>query len=201
MATRTTKNLYEVLGAREGRLAGGDQEGLPQARAAVPPGQEPGRQGGRGDVQGGAGRLRRPLRPGEAASSTTPGARRAAGPSSGPGGSFTFDFGDFGDLGDLLGGIFGGRRRRHAGAVSARPARPGRGGRAQPLVRGRAARRRDDDSRQPRVGVLDVQGLGSEARDAAQDVSRSAAAAASSPRRRGCSRSRSRARAAAGTAR
>ena len=51
---------------REGRLAGRDQEGLPQARAQVPPGQEPGRQGGGGAVQGGPGRLRRPLRPGEA---------------------------------------------------------------------------------------------------------------------------------------
>ena len=91
-------------------------------------------------------------------------------PEFGPGGSFTFDFGDFGDLGDLLGGIFGGRR----GGMRAQSPRgrrgQRRGGRAQPLVRGRAARRGDDDSGQPRVGVLDVQGIGSEARDAAEDL-------------------------------
>ena len=43
-----------------------DQEGLPQARAPVPPGQEPGRQGGRGALQGGPGRVRDPVRPREA---------------------------------------------------------------------------------------------------------------------------------------
>ena len=43
-----------------------DQEGLPQARPQAPPRLEPGRRRGRGALQGAAGRLRRPLRPGEA---------------------------------------------------------------------------------------------------------------------------------------
>ena len=50
----------------EGRLPGRDQEGLPEARAPVPPGPEPGRQGSRGALQGDPGRLRRPAGPGEA---------------------------------------------------------------------------------------------------------------------------------------
>ena len=60
MATRS-KNLYDVARRLEDRVAGRDQEGLPQARPPVPPGHEPGRQGGRGALQGGPGRLRRAL--------------------------------------------------------------------------------------------------------------------------------------------
>ena len=43
----------------EGRVGGRGQEGLPQARRQVPPGQEPGRRFGRGEVQGSAERVRR----------------------------------------------------------------------------------------------------------------------------------------------
>ena len=48
------------------RLAGRHQEGVPQARAAVPPGREPRQQGRRGAVQGDLGRQRRLVRRGEA---------------------------------------------------------------------------------------------------------------------------------------
>ncbi len=48
------------------RLAGRHQEGVPQARAAVPPGREPRQQGRRGAVQGDLGGQRRLVRRGEA---------------------------------------------------------------------------------------------------------------------------------------
>src|SRR3954462_2304681 len=51
---------------RQEGLGRRDQEGLPQARAQVPPGQEPGEQGRRGAVQGGPGRVRDPLGPRQA---------------------------------------------------------------------------------------------------------------------------------------
>src|SRR5581483_2443276 len=51
---------------REERVRRRDQEGVPPARAEVPPGQESGRRGGGGAFQGGPGRVRRALRPGEA---------------------------------------------------------------------------------------------------------------------------------------
>ena len=92
---------------------GRDQEGLPQARAAAPPGREPGRQRGRGALQGGAARLRRALRPGEA-QAVRP-LRRGERRGRGPGGyTFTegFDLGDLGDLGDIFGGLFGARGRQ-----------------------------------------------------------------------------------------
>ena len=55
-----------MLGRREEGVARRDQEGLPQARAAVPPRPQPGRRAGRGALQGGPGRLRRARRPREA---------------------------------------------------------------------------------------------------------------------------------------
>ena len=93
------ESLYDTLGVKKGASARRDQEGVPQARAPVPPGHEPGRQGRRGALQAGADRVRRPLRRREAE-----GVRplrlderpRRAGP--GPGG-VNVDFGDF-DLGD-----------------------------------------------------------------------------------------------------
>ena len=55
------KDYYQVLGVPKNALAGGDQEGVPQARAAVPPGREPRQQGRGGAVQGDLGRQRRPV--------------------------------------------------------------------------------------------------------------------------------------------
>ena len=60
------KDYYQVLGVPKNALAGGHQEGVPQARAAVPPGREPRQQGRRGAVQGDLGGQRRPVRRGEA---------------------------------------------------------------------------------------------------------------------------------------
>ena len=51
---------------RQEGVAGRDQEGLPQARAPVPPGPQPGRREGRGALQGDPARLRRPRRPRQA---------------------------------------------------------------------------------------------------------------------------------------
>ena len=106
---------------REERLAGRAEEGLPQARPSVPPGQEPGRRGGRDALQGDPARLRRPLRPGEA-QAVRPRSARANG-RTGPGPT-NVDFGDF-DLGDIFGGLFGrgrgGRRAAGRSAVSAAP--------------------------------------------------------------------------------
>ena len=56
------KDLYRVLGVDKKASAGRDQEGLPQARAPVPPRPQPGRRAGRGALQGGLGRLRHPGR-------------------------------------------------------------------------------------------------------------------------------------------
>src|SRR4029079_15196018 len=53
-------------GRRQEGLGRRDQESLPQARAQVPPGQEPRRQGRRGALQGGTGRVRDPVRRREA---------------------------------------------------------------------------------------------------------------------------------------
>ena len=60
------ESLYDTLGVKKGASAGRDQEGVPEARAPVPPGHEPGRQGRGGALQGGADRVRRPLRRREA---------------------------------------------------------------------------------------------------------------------------------------
>ncbi len=125
------------------RLAGRDQEGVPQARAPVSPGQEPRRQGGGGEVQGGQPGLRDALRPREAqavrraqpARRLRPGARRRLPPGSrrafqgfdprmfgqGQGGA-QFDMGDLGDiLGNLFGGAAGGARRGRRRPPSAAP--------------------------------------------------------------------------------
>ena len=110
------------------RLAGRHQEGVPQARAAVPPGREPRQQGRRGAVQGDLRGQRRPVRPGEAGE-LRPGAgdgrgrvrpgrtgsrRRGAGRAAfgGPGG-VRYETADF-DIGDLLRGFgnAGGRGRQ-----------------------------------------------------------------------------------------
>ena len=119
----------------EERLAGRDQEGVPQARARGPPGQEPGRRGRGGALQGGAGRLRRPLgsREAQAVRLVRLGERR------GPGPATNVDFGDF-DLGDIFGGLFGGAGGGAGGAAAAaRPARQRRRGRGAHLLRGLAA--------------------------------------------------------------
>ena len=57
-------NPYDTLGVRQERLGRRDQEGLPQARARASSRRERRR---RGALQGDPGRLRRALRPGEAA--------------------------------------------------------------------------------------------------------------------------------------
>ena len=185
----------------EERLRGRDQEGLPQARAPVPPGPEPGRRERGGALQGGPGRLRRALRSREA-QAVRP-ARLAHVPAARPGGGFQWSgtSATSGDLGDLFGGLFG----------------RGRGGTARAARRAAARRRRRgatvslsfEDSLKGVETKIPVEleaacstcrGSGARARHGADRSARSAAAAASRPRARASSRSRSRARAAAATA-
>ena len=147
-------------GRLQERLAGRDQEGVPQARARAPPGQEPRQQGGRGEVQGGQHRPTRrsptprsassttssagsaPSAPGPAAASVrAPAAPRASTRAcSARAGVAQFDMGDLGDiLGNLFGGAAGGARPRppQGGRARRRPA-----GRRHRVVRRRAERRR-----------------------------------------------------------
>ena len=133
---RLPKSLYEIARRLQERVAGRAQEGVPQARPRGAPRPEPGQ---RGALQGGAGRLRRALRPGEA-QAVRP-LRLDERPAGAGGAGTTFDFGDF-DLGDIFGGLFS--RGGAAAAAAARPARQRRRGRGARLVRGRAAGRADD---------------------------------------------------------
>ena len=60
------RNPYEILGVPKNAGRRRDQEGVPQARARVPPRPQSRRRGRRGALQGGAGRVRRALRRREA---------------------------------------------------------------------------------------------------------------------------------------
>ena len=193
------KNPYEVARRRQEGLRRGDQEGLPQARAPVPPGQEPGRHRGRGALQGDPGGLRvlsdpekrkavrlgrRHLR--RAASTRAPSARRwpaasAASATSSPTSSAA----------PRAGGRPGGRRAPSAAATS-RPRS------TSPSSRRWRARRCRSPCRWPRPARPVAAPAPSPAprrRSAA-----AARAAASRPSRRACSRSRSRAASAAAPA-
>ncbi len=162
------------------------------------PDRESRRRRGRGEVQGGPGRLRRPLRCRRSASSTTRSARptgaRRAGRRLVELRSERFDFGN---LGDLFGGMFARPRPAAAGRAARRRHRGGR----QPLLRGLAQGRRD--ARSPSRSTPPARSAAARARSRAprRSSAPSAAAAASCPRARASSRSRSRARAAAGTER
>ncbi len=125
-----TPDYYKMLGVDKKATPRGDQEGLPQARAPVPPGPQPRRQGRRGALQGD---LRRPTTcsatPRSASSTTAAPARsRRRGPGGGFGGFGNFDF-DASSMGDILSNLFGGAGGPGgAGARSGRQrARPERG--------------------------------------------------------------------------
>ena len=64
-------DYYEILGVQRTALGRRDQEGVPKAGPAVPSRQEPGQQGGGGEVQGGRGGVRGPRRPARSGSATT----------------------------------------------------------------------------------------------------------------------------------
>ena len=203
MATRP--DYYKTLGRRQEGDRRGDQEGLPQARAQVPPRPQPRRQEGRGALQGDLPGPRRARRPREAQAVRQRHAARsrpAAGPGGGFGGFGNFDF-DASSMGDILSNLFGGVGRA-AGAWPARePRRP-------------RARERGNDL-EAQVSITFDQAVagaqvplqvpmratcatchGTGAKPGTTPSSAPAAkAAASRPRARGCSRSPSRARAAA----
>ena len=170
MATRAKSTLR---GSRrlEDRFAGRDQEGLPQARPRVPPGQEAGRQGGRGAVQGDPGRVRRSVGSREAQAVRRVRLRRRS-------------------SGRLSGRGRAGRRRqlrlrrhlrplrrfrRHLRPRSwARTRQPRRGhpGPGQPVVRRLAARNRDADPRRGRACLPRVRRLGRAAGHVTDDLPR-----------------------------
>ena len=129
------KDFYRELGVGQGRLAGRDQEGLPQDRAGEPPRHQARRREGRGAVQGGGRGVRRPLRHRRSASEYDEAralfagrplrrlrrwrGRRLRRPRRRTGAQGGFDVNDLfgggrpgggggGGIGDLLGGIFGG---------------------------------------------------------------------------------------------
>ena len=120
--------LLQDPGRRQEGVAGRDQEGLPQARAQVPPGHQQGGRGGgalQGDLRG---LRRRSATPRSARSTTAAGRCSAAATRSaaarGGGGAGGADFGSFSDI---LSGIFnsgggrGGARTKPAAERGARP--------------------------------------------------------------------------------
>ena len=186
---------------REDRVAGRDQEGVPQARARAPSRPQPGRRRRGGALQGGAAGVRRALRRGEAqavrplrrAERARRRRRRAQ--------NFDFDF-DFtsatsatSSAGSSAAGRAGGSARSTASRCAAPTSR-------------REVRLSFEDSLRGAEAKVPVE-LTVACHDAAaparsparrRSSAPSATAAASSPSRRGSSRSRSRARAAAATA-
>jgi molecular chaperone DnaJ len=108
VATRTTKNLYEVLGLEKGASQDEIKKAYRKLARQYHPDKNPGDKEAEEmfkEVQAAYDVLSNPEKRQQYDSWGSPRGR----PEFGPGGSFTFDFGDFGDLGDLLGGLFGGR--------------------------------------------------------------------------------------------
>ena len=104
------RDYYKILGVDKKASAGRDQEGVPQARAPVPPGPQPGRREGGGALQGDLRGLRRPLGPRQA-QEVRPRRlalrrRRLAFGGGAAGGS------DAGGFGDILSDLFGQATRR-----------------------------------------------------------------------------------------
>ena len=190
--------LQDPRGRQEG-LAGGHQEGVPQARAPVPPGhQQGGRRGGalQADLRG----LRRARRPGEA-QEVRPRAvgvrhavrrrRRRAAPASA----------DFGSFSDILSNIFNTTAGR--GGARTRPA--AERGRDLETTVSLSFDQAVEGAQVPvsvatHVACNTCRGTGAQARAPRRSSAPSARVAAWSPRARACSRSRGRARAAAAPA-
>ena len=108
MGTRTTRNLYEVLGVEKSASQDEIKKAYRKLARQYHPDKNPGDKEAEEqfkEVQAAYDVLSDPEKRKQYDSWGSPGGR----PQFGPEGSFTFDFGDFGDLGDLLGGIFGGR--------------------------------------------------------------------------------------------
>ena len=187
-----TRDPYKALWSRQEGVRRRDQEGLPQARAPVPPGPQPGRRARRGALQGGPGGLRDPVRRPRSARTTTPTA--ASSPVLGGSAPRRLGRGGFGGFGDILSDLFGsGGRAGGAGAGRAR---------ARPETEVHLSFEQAMEGAQVPVSVpLAAQcPTARHRREAGHGARRSAPAARSRHRaagRRACSRSRSRARSAA----
>ena len=125
---RAATDYYAVLGVARDAIAGGDQEGLPPARARAAPGREPG-PGDAGALQGGHRGLRGALRPARSARCTTSAATRSR-----TGGGF--------GAGLRLHRHHGRVLRRGGGAARAAAAAAPRPGRADPASTSTWPRRR-----------------------------------------------------------
>ena len=129
---------YKVLGVDKQGDGRRDQEGLPQARAPVPPRQEPRRREGRGALQADLAGARRPRRPRQAQGlrpraeptrSRRPGAAAAASRASTPSG-----------FGDILSDLFG-QAARVARAAGRRARAPSAAATSRPRSRSPSTRR------------------------------------------------------------
>ena len=135
-------DYYKTLGVDKKATPGRDQEGLPQARAQVPPRPQPGRQGGRGALQGDLPGPRRARRPREAQAVRQrhrPVRRRRPVGGGGFGGFGNFDF-DGSSIGDILSNLFGGAARR-AAARARKPRARARRATSRPRSRSPSTRR------------------------------------------------------------
>ena len=109
MATKTTRNLYDVLGVAKNASQEEIKKAYRKLARQYHPDKNPGDKESEErfkEVQAAYDVLSDPEKRTQYDSWGSPDGR----PRFEPGGGFTFDFGDLGDLGDLFGGLFGGGR-------------------------------------------------------------------------------------------
>ena len=194
-------DLYDTLGVSKTASADEIKKAYRKLARAAPPGREPGRRDGRGALQGGAVRLRRALRPGEAQAvrhlrraTGGPARRRRPVPERSTSATSTSATSS---AGSSAGAAARGARRRAAARDAAPTSRRSVGSHSRTRSSGARGARSRSRSRRParRCG-----GSRRRARHGAADLPGVQRPRRRRPTARACSRSRSRARAAAATA-